>query len=346
MRRDEIERIEIATFGAEHLDTAAALLASRHRRDREREPELPPRFEAPGAARALLETRLRRPRSAGVAAMRRGCLVGYLLGATFVTPPASRSFLAPRAGFIGCADHAVESVDAIGIHSALYGALAPGWLDAGCLSHHVQVAATDPRIEELWHAVGFGRQFTTAIRDTSAPAAAGWSGDVRRAGPEDLDTVMGFIDGLHRFEAAAPMWRPYLPETPEERTIQAQRLADPACACWIASQDGRPLAIQSFQPPPPFLSPLIVPDRSIYLLVGYTEPAARHAGIGTRLLASAMAWAREAGHEHCLLHITAGNQASTGFWLRHGFRPVEYWLGRRLDERIGSAGGSREASTT
>lgn len=259
-------------------------------------------------------------------------MVGYVLGRTFFTPPVRRSFLAPRAGFIGYADHAVDAEDALDVHGALYGALATAWVNAGCLSHYVQVAATDARTAECWHALGFGHGFVTAVRDAGALVPGDWPGDRRRARPEDLDTIMGFIDALHRFETAAPMSRPYLPETPDERAVQARMLDDPACAHWIAVQDGQPLAMQSFQPPPDDMSRLIVPDRSIYLLHGYTEPAARGRGIGTSLLASAMAWAREAGHEHCLLHFTAANLVSRRFWLGHGFRPLEYWLRHRLDE--------------
>ena len=264
-------------------------------------------------------------------------MVGYVLGRTFFTPPVRRSFLAPRAGLIGYADHAVDAEDALEVHSALYGALASAWVNAGCLSHYVQVAATDARTGECWHALGFEREFVTAVRDTRPLVPADWPGDRRRARPEDLDTIMEFIDALHRFEAAAPMSRPYLPEIPEERAVQAQRLDDPTCAHWIALQDGQPLAMQSFQPPPSDMSPLIVPDRSIYLLHGYTDPAARGRGIGTSLLASAMAWAREAGHGHCLLHFTAANLVSSRFWLGQGFQPIEYWLCHRLDERIVSA---------
>jgi hypothetical protein len=68
--------------------------------------------------------------------------------------------------------------------------------------------------------------------------------------PTKFELVINLkTDAFHRFEAAAPIGRPYLPETPEERAVQMQMLDDPACACWIASQDEHPLAMQSFQPP-------------------------------------------------------------------------------------------------
>jgi len=248
-----IEDVDITPFSAEYLDAAAALLAARHRADRARESDLPAHFEAPGAARALLERISQRPHSTGVVAVRRGRLVGYLIGDLVFTSPTSpgAGFIAARAGFIRYAGQAVDAEDATDVYGALYGALATDWVGAGCLSHYVQVAPTDAPAEGRWHALGFGRESVTAIRDTEALGPADWPGEIRRAGQEDLDTIVGFINGLHRFLAAAPMWRPYLPETePEERAFQKQMLEDPACAHWIASEDGQPLAMQSFQPPP------------------------------------------------------------------------------------------------
>jgi GNAT superfamily N-acetyltransferase len=267
-------------------------------------------------------------------------MVGYLIRDLVFTPPTSpgAAFLAARAGLIGYAGQAVDAEDATDVYGALYGALATGWVEAGCLSHYVQVAPTDALTEERWHALGFGRESVTAIRDTEGLGPADWPGDIRLAGQEDLDTIVRFIEGLHRFLTAAPMWRPYLPETvPEERAVQKQMLEDPACAHWIASEAGQPLAMQSFQPPPWYLSRMIVPDRSVYLVHAYTAPAARGKRIGTTLLASAMAWAREAGFRRCLVDFTAANRVSARFWLGHGFRPIVYRLCHRLDERLASA---------
>lgn len=275
-------------------------------------------------------------------AMRRGRMVGYLLGRAIVTPPTSpgAGFIAAAAGFIGYADHAVDAEDATDVLGPLYGALGSAWITAGYLCHYVQVGATDVSTEEDWHALGFGREVVTAIRPTGPLASTGRSCAIRRAGPEDLDAVVGFVAGLHRFEAAAPTWRPHLPETePEIRAVQARMLHDAACACWIACQGGQPLAMQTFQPPPPYLSPMIVPDASVYLPTarlhgagreGYGhrhEPPGRGDGLG----------AVEAGHRHCLLDFSVTNRVSARFWLGRGFRPIGHRLCRRLDERLARA---------
>jgi GNAT superfamily N-acetyltransferase len=60
---------------------------------------------------------------------------------------------------------------------------------------------------------------------------------------------------------------------------------------------------------------MIVPDRSVYLPHAYTAPAARGRRISTTLLASALAWAREAGYKRCIVDFTAANRVSARFWL-------------------------------
>jgi hypothetical protein len=93
--------VEVMPFADEHLDVAAGLLAERHRRDRVREPDLPARFEEPGAARALLKELLAWPVARGVIARRGQRPVGFLLGGALLTPPKSRHafFLPARSGY-------------------------------------------------------------------------------------------------------------------------------------------------------------------------------------------------------------------------------------------------------
>jgi GNAT superfamily N-acetyltransferase len=109
---------------------------------------------------------------------------------------------------------------------------------------------------------------------------------------------------------------------------------DPECAHWIARRDGRAIGMHVLQPPPPWLSALLRPERSTYLLHGYTEAAARGGGVGRALLGRSLAWAREAGHAHCLLHFLAANVSGARFWLAAGFRPIELRLRRVVDGRI------------
>jgi putative acetyltransferase len=161
------------------------------------------------------------------------------------------------------------------------------------------------------------------------------SAELRRAGPEDLDTVARLAFALHRHHSAPPMYLPYLPETEfDVRRHHENLLADPAAVHWLAYRDGRVLGMHCLQPPPAFISPMLIPEASTYLLQGYTDPEARGIGLGSTLLSRSMVWAREHGHAHCLLHFLPSNRLAVRFWLGRGFRSLERRLHRQIDPRV------------
>ena len=328
--------LAVEPFGAAHVADAAALLAARHRSDRAQEPDLPAYGEDPGAAAAIVAAIARS--TPGVVALRAGRLVGYLLGSTILPVPATRGalYLDPRSALVGYAGHAVDPADdPSAIYRALYAALSPAWVDAGYYVHYVAVPASDRAARDAWFSLGFGHDATLALRDTTASEAGAPDVDVRRGTAADLDDVVAMALGLYEHHASAPIYLPYLAEVePDERNAQAQALADPECAHWIARRAGRAIGMYVLQPPPPWLSVLLRPERSTYLLHGYTEAAARGGGVGRALLGRSLAWAREAGHGHCLLHFLAANVSGARFWLAAGFRPVELRLRRAVDGRI------------
>jgi GNAT superfamily N-acetyltransferase len=326
----------VEPFGRAHVGEAAALLAARHRTDRTREPGLPADGEDPGTAATVVAAIARS--AAGVVALRGRRVVGYILGSTILPVPATRGalYLDPRSALVGYAGHAADPAeDAVAIYRALYAALSPAWVEAGYYVHYVALPASDGAARDAWFSLGFGHDATLAARDTTAPEAGAADVDVRRGTPADLDDVVRMALGLYRHHASAPIYLPYLGEVePDERSAQAQALVDPECAHWIARRDGRAIGMHVLQPPPPWLSALLRSERSTYLLHGYTEAAARGGGVGRALLARSLAWAREAGHAHCLLHFLAANVSGARFWLAAGFRPIELRLRRAVDGRI------------
>jgi GNAT superfamily N-acetyltransferase len=329
--------LAVVPFSAEHAAGAAALLAARHRADRAREPRLPATFEGAPTARALIEATARSPATSGAVALRRERVVGFLLGSLVLPAPTSRGalFLDPRSAFVSYGGHAAEPEEAEAIYRALYAAVAPAWVDAGYFAHYVSVAAGDRAACDAWMSLGFGRDATAALRDTDPPPEDGARVEIRRADSSDLDLVMRMALGLYQHHAGPPMYVPYLAEVvADERAYQERLLVDPACAHWLAAREGRVVGMQSFEPPPSWLSPMLTPERCTYLLHGYTAPQARGSGVGRALLARSLAWAREAGHAHCLLHFLSANLPGVRFWLANGFQPIEHRLSRHIDERI------------
>ncbi len=342
--------LTIEPFDTDHIAAAAELLAARHRADRSREPELPARFEDPAAAQSLIEAALRERGTAGVAAFQGGRMAGYLIGAPVLAAPGSIAarYLAPRSIWVDQAGHATEPEGGPETYRAMYTALAPLWLAAGCFAHYIEVSASAGDSLDAWFSLGFGQTEVRAVRDTrpaltpavesasGRPAASGLS--FRRAGPADLATVLALEEGLYRYHAGPPIWLPYLPEIIDGlRAEHEPALARPDHAYWLAERDGRAVAMQVFVPPAD--SPMITPDHCIHLDDGFTEPGERGSGAGIALLDHALARARAAGHAHCTVSWRTPNISGARFWLSRGFRPVRYQLCRVTDERIAWARG-------
>jgi hypothetical protein len=79
--------LAIVPFSADHLEAAAALLATRHGADRTWAPELSPQYEDAAAACAVLQHLLSDEAVTGVAAILGGTLGGFLLGAPELRAP-------------------------------------------------------------------------------------------------------------------------------------------------------------------------------------------------------------------------------------------------------------------
>ncbi|MGE5595051.1 MAG: GNAT family N-acetyltransferase, partial [Hyphomicrobiales bacterium] len=255
-------------------------------------------------------------------------------------PPTSlvAQWVEPYSMAIGLHAHAVaQDADATEVYRALYGSLAGEWVDRGFFEHRVYVVPGDRATEEAWVNLGFGRRLVCAMRPTSQPVLnvpAGHGIQVHQAGSEDIDLVMHLehVNTVHHFRP--PIFWPYLHETmAAARDYQSSMLADARNGAFIAYRDGRPLGMDTFTPPD-WLSPLVLGGPTIYLFQGVVEEEARGGGVGKVLLDHAMRWAREQQHEWCALHFASANPSGAPFWLSQGFVPVEYTMGRRVDDRV------------
>jgi GNAT superfamily N-acetyltransferase len=115
--------------------------------------------------------------------------------------------------------------------------------------------------------------------------------------------------------------------------MQRGLLDDPANAHWVAYENGKAVGMNTFMPPG-WLDPMTVPDKTIYLFQGIVTEDARAGGVGTAILSRGAAWAREQGFDYIALHFATPNVSGARFWQSSGFKPVEYGMRRRIDERI------------
>jgi GNAT superfamily N-acetyltransferase len=337
--------ITVRPFVPNDLPAAAALLAARHKRDRQRLNALEPALEDPAACAALLAPLPPDTRADGVVALIDGRVAAFLFGERMTLPPTDFSslFIPPQSIAISVQGHAAEpGPDLFPLYRAMYGELAARWVRSGFFQHQTHIFAGDPELQEAWVALGFGRMMTAAIRPVADPVATQTTSrtvDVRRATDEDLDVVMGLGDTLLRFHSLSPMFWPFLAEPqPATREFQRMMLTADENGYFVAYDGGQAVAMQTFLRHG-FLPAITPQERNTYLFEGIVEPGVRGGGLGTELLARGLAWAREQGDEYCTLHFASGNPSGAPFWLGHGFVPVEYTMTRRVDERVAWANG-------
>jgi GNAT superfamily N-acetyltransferase len=336
-------RIETRPMDEGDVESAARLLAARHREDRVRTPVLSARYEEPAAVRPFIEQLLARPMSRGVIGLADGEPAGFMIGLVTLVPPTAwfTPFIEPRSGQVLYQAHAATGAEAAELYRHMYAAIAPRWLAHGCFAHFVEIHAGDETAMDAWFSLGFGQALTFAVRDTSpVPAdperAAGV--EIHQASAEDIEVVLKLNDDLARHHNASPIFLPYLPETEAaQREHQQELLEDLENAHFIAYRDGEPVGMQTFHPPD--MQEMARPEAGIYLFGGITVPGGRGGGVGTALLRHSMDWAREQGYAHCALHYFTANIPGARFWTRSGFRPLTERLIRRVDERIAWASG-------
>lgn len=323
----------IVSLEREHLDDAAALLAARQRSARVEIPEVPERFEEPAEARLLIEQTLAMERVVGLAALRDGRMVGYLIGreALEMSP-----FRRPRAGVVEFAGHAVDAEDALETYRALYAEMASRWVRDGYFAHEVLVPATDDQALAAWFSLGFGQERARGIRSL-VPLEAGdlvEAVEVHRAGVEDAEPAARLQWELALHHTGSPIFLALPPESEDEsRRLTAERLSDPEHRVFLAVRGGEALGMMALSAPGPRAA-MVAPEGCIHIDDAYTEATLRGGGIGRLLLNRALAQARDDGYRSCSVGWMTANISAHRFWQAVGFRPVLYRLVRTVDPRI------------
>jgi len=311
---------EIAPLRPDHLRDAAGLFASAYRAARRRQPLLPAGHEDPAQVLLKLE-RLARGRP-GVAAVRGGRLVGYLLGQ--VLP----AFRGRRSAYVPEWAHAARGPGRLDVYRAMYARLSEHWVAEGCLSHLITVLANDRAVTEGWFWLGFGMIAVDAVRDSRPPPPAGAEIDIRLASPADAGRIAKFATAIRRHMEAAPVFVPFAGAV-SEQDVRGW-LADPGQAVFIACRDGKPAGCIHIQPANPSAAWAIQDTGTASIKGAFTRPQCRGVGVATTLLARAVRWADDNGYRRCAVDFEPQNLPAARFWLRH-FQPVCYSVQRHLN---------------
>ncbi|HEX5828114.1 MAG TPA: GNAT family N-acetyltransferase, partial [Candidatus Limnocylindrales bacterium] len=211
----------------------------------------------------------------------------------------------------------------------LYAALAERWVREACVEHVVTVLADDDVALAAFGRLGFAPHVVDLVRDLSPVTGAALppGGEVRRAVPGDTPAVGELHAGLVQHLRASPVFL-RIPGAPAAE-IQRRRIADPDGAVFLATVDDRPVAFLRIGPSADDVATIVRDPGTASITNAFTVPGLRGAGIGSALLAEAVAWAREAGYVRVGVDHEAANREAGRFWGRHA-TPVAISLARRL----------------
>jgi ribosomal protein S18 acetylase RimI-like enzyme len=320
-----VGRLEIVPFADEHLEGAAALLASRHAAHRRAEHCLPERYEDPAAAGDEVTAAWGEPDASGAAALRDGRLTGFLLGA-----PGDRAVWGENV-WVHAADHAVESAEDV---RDLYALAAERWVEEGRPRHYALVPATDPELVDAWFRLGFGQQQAHAVQELG-PTEVPDGFELREPTEDDIEALIEVeIDlALPRVQRASPVFSQFdLPTADLIREEWRKTLAGDEERILIGWLDGRPVACWSVCDAAisRHYRGLMLPERASYLAFAATVPEARGSGIGVALTAACLAAEHERGYAAMATDWRVTNLLASRFWPRRGFRPMFFRLYRSI----------------
>lgn len=317
---------EIKPFRGEYLEEAGRLFAERIKIERTSSPLLPPRFDDPSAVLPLLEGLA--AKSAGVAAIDNGKLVGFMIGRPLPSWRGRRSVWVPEWA------HAEAGEVRAKVFNDMYENVAWEWVRNGCYTHLVSTLAHDEGIVVALFWLGFGLAAVDAMRDLGDVEGPLADVDIRRADGDDVDIVLPLEHAQERYMATSPIFMP-LVELSNKGECRAS-LSDPRVATWVASDHGKAVSRMRIGPASEDAAFIITDERTASITAAFTEEAVRAQGISAALLRRSLAWAKAEGYVRCAVDFEPENVLGRSFWLKH-FRPVSYSLIRQLDPRIARA---------
>ena len=318
--------ITIVPFADELLDSAALLLAERHRAHRRVEPGLDPRYEEPDAAREEIGALLRAEGASGVAGLMDGNVAGFIVGTPRDASWGQNMWVEP-------AGHAATDAELV---RDLYAAAAEGWVAAGLPLHHAMVPASDPALVDAWFRLGFGHQQVYAIRETPTAGERSESPPdltLRLARLDDLDALARLDVALPAHQALSPVFsRRALPTVDDARAEYEADFDDPRFTTFVVERDGEVIgsAIACAIELSSDHKSLALPPGAGFLGFASVLPEARGCGAGRLLGEAVLEWARETEREWVVTDWRMTNLLSSRAWPRLGFRPTFYRLHRAI----------------
>jgi GNAT superfamily N-acetyltransferase len=292
----------VRAFTEDDLDTAATLLAERHRRHVEREPLLPANVDFRAEVEAL---------------WRRDGATGAVADGAFMVMTRQDDEVWGANAWVETAGHAAREPELV---RDLYAFLAAQLLQAGRNAHYAWIPAGDDPLRDAWFRLGFGAQHALAVTDIPERR---WPEAVREATADDVDALVEIEPLLAEHQSLSPVFsgRPPRPDD-DTRQEMLEEVGDASIGTLVAEADG--CIVGNFTVVPTEMSSTHsglarIPGAAL-LAFAATLPDARGGGFGLKLMDGCFAWAREHRYETMVTDWRVTNLLSSRFWPARGFR--------------------------
>lgn len=313
------QTLAVRAFEPGDLDSAAALLADRHRRHRQAEPLLDPAYESVPGARNEIEKLLADPTASAWVALRGDRLDGYLLSTAKSDATWGGNVWVEPAG------HAASDGASI---RELYRVAADEWVARERFNQHVLVPASDSMLVDAWFGLDFGQQHLHAVREIPPPDFGVVPRSelvIRRATRDDIPVLAELELVLPRHMVGAPVFSTLAIQPIEDIRAELEGdFDDPKYTWLVVEHEGSVVgdAIGLSLEHSPGNSSLIRPASAGFLGYAAVLPEARGLGAGKALGEAIMAWSRDAGYGAVATDWRSTNIEADRSWRGLGFRPT------------------------
>ncbi len=209
--------------------------------------------------------------------------------------------------------------DAETIRSA-YAEGAPAWPPL-----HFAVARADDAALDPWYRLGFAQMHAYAVRPAGGETVEVAGVQLRRGGPDDLETALEIDRLIYRAQAEPPSYSSYALDDGEHREAWTETLADDAVTYTVAVRDDRAVGHVTLYPDP-------VDERALHLASTAVVPDERGSGIGRLLTAFALSHAAERGFDRVRTNWRVTNLVASRYWPARGFELTQIRLVRRIPD--------------
>lgn len=313
-------------FSDKHIEDAGNLVLSAYKTERDAVPVLPLQDGFPEKIRNELAG-LARTGLPGFAALEGGKLVGFLAGY-----PLEKFFSRSPGVYIPLTGHGAAGLDRRLIYQRLYEAASGVWVGEGRLMHSLSMPAHDAEAVDAWYWLGFGLRCVDAIRPLSAVATKhDIKLDIRKASPEDAETLFPLHTEHCRYYRNAPLFMPHV-DVEAGLDEFRQWLMGEGNHLWAACDGGRPVSYMRICQGSGNCFATRDPS-SHHVCAAYTAADVRCGGVGAALLSAIVTWLRERGSDRLSVDYESFNICGSRFWGKH-FTPFLLSPVRYIDDRI------------